>query len=86
MADLDLDKMAAVLFCLVRHNSNYEIVVISVISITSKHLQASIPVSKSILTCEEMFAYMLRRCLVMLKICRKYIIMNFFITFCKLLM
>ena len=61
MADLDLDKMAAVLFCLVRHNSNYEIVVISVINITRKHLQASIPVSKSILTSEEMFAYMLRK-------------------------
>ena len=61
MVDLDLDKMAAILFCLVRHNSNYEIVVISVINITRKHLQASIPVSKSILTSEEMFAYMLRR-------------------------
>ena len=60
--DLDLDKMAAILFRLVRHNSNYEIVVISVISITRKYLQASIPVSKSILTCEEMFVYMLRRC------------------------
>ena len=58
MADLDLDKMAAVLFCLVRHNSNYEIVVISVINITHKHLEACIPVSKSILTSEEMFAYM----------------------------
>ena len=59
--DLDLDKMAAVLFRLVRHNSNYEIVVISVINITRKHLQASILVSKCILTSEEMFAYMLRR-------------------------
>ena len=49
MADLDLDKMAAILFCLVRHNSNYDTVVISVISITRKHLQASILVSKSIL-------------------------------------
>ena len=84
--DLDLDKMAVILFRLVKHNSNYEIVVISVISITCKHLQASILVSKSILTCEEMFAYMLRRCLVTLKICSKYVIMNFFVTFCKLLM